>query len=157
MANINTMLADAPLPMMVEKLGTAIADAQYAMDRNSVEIARLMGNREEHGLVIGKDGTKKSLIELGFTPTFYQITEASVEARVAFSTSKSHEFSVGASVKVSYFFVSASVNASYSARYSFEASGSSSISTKFRAVPPPNQLVDLLNGIQQSEKPAEEE
>ena len=157
MPDVNTMLADAPLPMMVEKLGTAIADAQYAMDRNSVEIARLMGNREEHGIAIGKDGAKKSLIELGFMPTFYQITEANVEARVAFSTSASHKVSVGASVKVSYYFVSASVNASYSARYSFEASGSSSISTKFRAVPPPNQLVDLLNGIQQGGETTEED
>ena len=155
MSKINSMLENAPLPMMVEKLGTSIANAQFAMDRNSIEIARLMGDREKYGVSFQEGGEKKSLLELGFTLSFYQITEASVEAKVAFSTSMSHEVSVGVSVGVSYYFVTASVNASYSAKYSFEASGSSSISTKFRAIPAPSLLLSQLGS--QTNKPTSDE
>lgn len=145
---VSRELMQTPLPDIVERLGTAIANAQYAMDRNSLQIATMMGDREEHGVSFGPDGQKRSLLELGFTPSFYQITEATVEARVAFSMAQSSEtsLSVGATVGGAFYFVmfAASVNASYTNKYSFEASGSSAITAKFIAVPPPSILSTLL-------------
>ena len=90
----------------------------------------------EQGIDLGQ-GTR-SLLELGFTPTFFQVTEAVIEARVAFSSSETTEFGVAASIGVNVFFFAASVNAHYSNRYSFDASGSSSIRATFVAVPPPS-------------------
>lgn len=149
---------NSPLPQMVERLGTAIANAQYAMDRNSVQIATMMGDREEHGIRLGGENRNRSLLELGFTPSFYQITEATIDARVAFSMSESREvsLSVGVEVGVNVYFVmvAASVNASYTNKYSFEASGSSAITTKFVAVPPPTILTNLLGNL--SKKQLEE-
>src|SRR3954454_4479388 len=131
--SVTTALQEAPLPELVKKLGVAISQAQFAMDQNSVAIARLLADSEQ-GIDLGQGA--RSLLELGFAPTFFQITEAVIEARVAFSSSESTEFGVGASIGVA-FFVAASVNAHYSSRYSFDASGSSSIRATFVAVPPP--------------------
>ena len=136
------------LPDIVERPGTAIAHAQNAMDLSSVQIATLMSDRENHGLIIGNGGEKRSLLELGFTPSFYQITEATVEARVAFSMASSSEvsLSVGAAAGGAYglMMFAASVNATYTNKYSFEASGSSAITARLSAVPPPSLLATLL-------------
>ncbi len=159
---INRALQSAPLPQMIERLGVAIANAQYAMDRNGILIATMMGDREEHGVQVGgEDAPKLSLLDLGFTPSFYQITEATIEAKVAFSMSESKEFSIGTSVSAGvnagFFFAAVTVDASYSSKYSFEASGSSSISARFAAVPPPTILSDYLQAIRQTPTPDEEE
>lgn len=141
-SQVVTELQQAPLPEMVQRLGVAIGQAQLALDRNSVEIARLLAD-DENGIDLNGTGTR-SLLELGFTPTFYHITEATIEARVAFTQSNSEAFSVGASIGVNVGFFAASVNASYSNRYSFEATGSSSIRARFVSVPPPGLFNELL-------------
>lgn len=141
-------LLHSPLPDIVERLGSAIAQAQHAMDRTSLAIAALMGDREEHGVSFSGEDEKRSLLELGFTPTFYHITEATVEAHVAFSMAQSTEVSVSVGVKagvnVGIAMVAATVNASYTNRYSFEATGSSAVTAKFVAVPAPANLTTLL-------------
>lgn len=140
-SRVITELQQSPLPEMVQRLGVAIGQAQFALDRNSVEIARLLAD-EENGVDLG--GGTRSLLELGFAPTFYHITEATIEARVAFTQSESEAFSVGGSIGVNVGFFAASVNASYSNRYSFEATGSSSIRARFVSIPPPALFNELL-------------
>ncbi|HEY0991591.1 MAG TPA: hypothetical protein VGD80_31280 [Kofleriaceae bacterium] len=140
-SRVITELQQSPLPEMVQRLGTAIGQAQLALDRNSVEIARLLAD-DENGVDLG--GGTRSLLELGFAPTFYHITEATLEARVAFTQSESEAFSVGGSIGVNVGFFAASVNASYSNRYSFEATGSSSIRARFVSIPPPALFNELL-------------
>jgi len=139
--SVTTALQDAPLPELVKNLGVAISQAQFAMDQNSVAIARQLADSEQ-GIDLGQ-GTR-SLLELGFTPTFFLVTEAVIEARVAFSSSETTEFGVAASIGVTVYFVAASVNAHYSNRYSFDASGSSSIRATFVAVPPPSIFNEIL-------------
>jgi hypothetical protein len=138
-----TELMQAPLADMVEKLGIAVAQAQLALDRNSAEIARLLAD-EETGIDLNDGAGVRPLLMLGFAPTFYQITEATIEARVAFTSSQSEAFSIGASIGVNVGYFAASVNASYSNRYSFEATGSSAIRARFVNVPPPPVFTDLL-------------
>lgn len=135
-------LLQSPLPQMLEQLGNAIATAQFAMDQNAIQIARVMTDKSQ-GLELS-EGNKLSLLELGFTPTFYHLTEATIEARVAFSTSESREISVGATIGGSIGFFAASVNASYTAKYSFDASGSSAITARFVSVPPPSVFHERL-------------
>ncbi|MDA0165729.1 hypothetical protein OM076_36010 [Solirubrobacter ginsenosidimutans] len=139
--SVTTALQEAPLPELVQKLGVAISQAQLAMDKNSVAIAQLLADSEQ-GIDFGQGA--RSLLELGFTPTFFQITEAVIEARVAFSSSETTEWGVAASIGVAVYFVAASVNAHYSSRYSFDASGSSSIRATFVAVPPPSIFNEVL-------------
>ena len=145
-SQVITELQQAPLADMVEKLGLAIARAQLALDRNSAEIARILAD-EENGIDLNDGGGLRSLLELGFAPTFYQITEATIEARVAFTSSQSEAFSIGASIGVNVLYFAASVNASYSNRYSFEATGSSAIRAKFVNIPPPAVFNERLRAL----------
>jgi len=144
-------LLQSPLPQMLEQLGTAIANAQFAMDQNAIRIARLLTD-EDQGLEL-PEGRKVTLLELGFTPTFYHLTEATIEARVAFSTSESRELSVGATIGGTIGFFTASVNASYTAKYSFDASGSSAITARFVSVPPPTVFHERLRAGIDTKKP----
>jgi hypothetical protein len=124
---------------MVKELGIAIAEAQYQMDQTAIRIARLLGEGE-----IDIAGQKYNLLALGFTPTFYQLTEATVEAKVSLTVTRSEEIGAAASVTGGYAFFAASVSASYSQKYSYTATGSSSITAKFVSVPPPALLTDII-------------
>lgn len=151
MANaVNKMMEQSPLPQLVRSLGQAIAEAQLALDRHSIALAREMQQPVE--LFPGQP--KRSLLELGFTPTFYHFTETTIRARVAFSSAESQEFSVGASVGAGFGVFTASVNASYSNKYSFTAEGSSEISTRLVSLPAPAALAQLIQ--QAPAKPAAE-
>ena len=138
-----SMLLETPLPALIERMGLAIANAQYALDRNAVAIARLLAEADS-GMQLPGDDRPRSMLELGFTPSFYHLTEATIEARVAFTITQSSEFSISAKAGVNLLFLAASVNASYSQKYSFEASASSAISAKFVSVPPPAVFQELL-------------
>lgn len=127
---------------LVREMGVSIAEAQWRLDETSIRIAKMLGSDDSAVEIAGK---AYSLLELGFTPTFYQLTEATVEAKVSFSTSTSTGFDVGASVAGGCAFFAASVSASYSQKYSYSASGSSSITAKFVSIPPPAVLTRMLS------------
>lgn len=141
-------LTQAPLPDMLENLGTAIANSQFAMDSNSMQIARMMGDRDKYGVQFSGEDEKRSLLELGFSPTFYHLSEATVDIRVSLSMSQSREvgLSVGAAVGggVGFVMFAASVNASYSSKFSYESSGSSAITARFVAIPPPTVFQEII-------------
>lgn len=141
-------LEQLPLPSMIGGLGRAVADAQLAMDQTSLEIARRLGDSEHHGVRFSGDEENRSLLELGFAPTFYHLSEATIDIRVSLSMSQSTEtsLSVGATVGGAYGFVmfAASVSASYSAKYSYEAAASSAITARFVAIPAPTLLAETL-------------
>jgi hypothetical protein len=124
---------------MVKELGVAIAEAQYQMDQTAIRIAMLLGEGE-----IDIAGQKHNLLELGFTPTFYQLTEATVETKVSLTATRSEEFGGEAQLAGGCAFFAASVSASYSQKYSYTATGSSSITAKFVSVPPPALLTDAI-------------
>jgi hypothetical protein len=144
-----TELSQAPLPEMLQRLGLAIAETQYALDRNAIALAELMGDRETHGVQFSGEEQKRSLLELGFTPTFYHIGEATIDVRVALSMAQSTETSVAfsATVGVTAYFVmvAATVSASYTNKYSYEASGSSALTARFTAIPPPTPFLNFLS------------
>jgi hypothetical protein len=128
-----------PVTDMVKELGVAIAEAQYQMDQTALRIAMLLGEGE-----IDIAGEKHNLLALGFTPTFYQLTEATVEAKVSLTVTRSEEIGAEAGVTAGYAFFAASVSASYSQKYSYTATGSSSITAKFVSVPAPSMLNDVI-------------
>jgi hypothetical protein len=144
MADAMSMLEHSPLGSLVESLGLAIANAQFALDQNSLAILEQMAAHEV--TLQGSKPVKKTLLELGFSPSFYHITEANMEARVAFSSSQSEEKSASASVRAGspFSLVCAQVNASYSNKYSFNAQGSSSVSARFVSIPAPLELKEIL-------------
>ncbi len=164
MIQVGRELLNAPFPELVRTLGVGIAEAQYALDRVSIKIAQLMAGfkldenenlvPDETSMIKLREGDSGvSLLALGFTPTFYQFVETYIELRLAISMSTQQEINVGTSVKAAawspFGVVAASVNASYSQKYQYEASGSSEMRTKLVSVPAPamfeQRLRELMN------------
>lgn len=166
--NIGKELLNVPFPEMVKNLGVGIAEAQYALDRVSIRIAQMMSGHkldangemveDKTALIVLRDGEPGvSLLALGFTPTFYQFVESYISLKIDMKFQEEKE--VGLKAQISgrassgFASVAASVNASYSQKYQFEASGSSELRTKLVTVPVPivfeSRLQALLN-----EKPA---
>ncbi len=135
-------MEQAPVGTMIKELGVAIAEAQFRMDQTAIRIAQMLGDEASKVEIAGQ---RRSLLELGFTPTFYQITEATVEAKVSITSTSSTSVSVGGSATAGFAFFAASVNASYSQKYSYSATGSSSIVARFVSVPPPSPFTEVLN------------
>lgn len=164
MANVGRELLNAPFPQLVRTLGVGIAEAQYALDRVSIKIAQLMAGfkanedgtleRDETALIVLREGDPGiSLLALGFTPTFYQFVETYIELKLAISMKTENELKAESSVTgVAWSpvgVVAATVNASYSQKYQYEASGSSEMRTKLVTIPAPamfeSRLKELMN------------
>jgi hypothetical protein len=140
-SSLTTMLSSAPLPSIIEKLGVAVADAQYALDQNGVRIAKQMARTE-----IELGANTYTMLALGFTPAFYHFTEANVEAKLAFSMSESSEFKIGGKVefKTKTKMLAVTIEASYSRKFSMSAEGSSSISARLVSLPAPPMFEEIL-------------
>jgi hypothetical protein len=142
-------LEQAPLAAMVENLGLGIARAQAALDRSAIDLAVKLAD-PENGIELG--GQRRSLLSLGFAPTFYQFTEATIDIKVSFSTATSTEWSVGATVGVNVMqMFTASVSASYSQKYSYKAEGSSAVTSRLVTVPAPTVFHELLRSLSNPE------
>jgi hypothetical protein len=143
-------LTQAPLPSIIEQLGMAIAGAQYALDANSAELAKIMA---ETTVELGDE--QYNLLSLGFTPTFYAFTEATVEAKLSYSMTEGESLggSVSASVRggTPFFMAAATVSASYERKFSVSAEGASSVAAKLVSLPPPERFMEILRVITPSE------
>lgn len=139
---ITSTLTNSPLHQMIEQMGISVANAQAALDENSINTLKAMA---EKGIEI--NGETTNLLLLGFVPTFYAFTEASFEMKMEFSMAESEAFSVGASVEADFGIVAASVSASYSRKFDQSASGSSSIAARMVSLPPPENLLEMLKTI----------
>ena len=151
MASIGQELLNVPMGDMIRQMAFAIAEGQMKLDANSIATAQEMATAE---IELGTE--KYNLIALGFTPTFYSFTEATVEAKLSFSMTESTELGVtaGASVGVNtgFVMVAASVSVSYARKFSVSAEGMSSIAARLVSLPPPEILENLLRKM--SEPPA---
>jgi len=176
--SVGTELLNVPFPEMVKTLGIGVAEAQYELDLVSMKIARMMAGYapdeepedgstpspstsapERNMLVSLGDGKEYSLLELGFTPTFYQFVDTMIEMKMSISMSretniKRSSTTVNASVKGSVGFFSASakmrvstVSASYASKYQYSAEGSSLMRTKLVPIPPPAILEERIRAM----------
>jgi len=140
---VTTQLLQAPLPTIVEQLGVAIARAQFALDTNSVALAKELATTQ---VEVGDE--QYSLLTLGFVPSFYAFTEATVEARLSFSMTETTEFSleagVNVGVNVGFVMVAASVSVGYARKFSVSAEGQSSLAARLVSLPPPDGLLELM-------------
>lgn len=154
-------LLAVPMPQMVERMGTAIAEAQLKLDITSMTVAQMMsgkayksGDTVLPGEKIDFAGEKLSLLELGFTPTFYQFVETIIEVKMSIEMTTSTETSRSMTSSFSSWLspVSVSVTASYSSKYQYSAEGSSLIRTKLVPVPPPAILEERIRKLMASEE-----
>lgn len=139
-STITNTLTSSPLPMLIEKLGLSIAEAQAALDANSVATAAKMAATK-----VDIGGKEYNLIGLGFAPTFYAFTEASIEAKMEFSMTESESFDIGGSIGVNAGIVAVSISGSYARKFEMSAEGSSSVSARMVSLPAPERLKQVLD------------
>lgn len=162
MASVGQELLNVPFPEMVVQLAGAIAEGQYKLDLISCDIAKMMAKEK---VVLPKlsaddaDGVfETSMLGAGFQPTFYQFTDTIIEVKMAITMSKTRETKIDTKAKAGFGCFSASVNGSYSSKYSYSVEGSSLLRTKITPVPPNTfieKYVELKAKLMQSKIEAE--
>ncbi len=238
MAAIGQELLNVPMGDMIRQMAFAIAEGQYQLDENSINVAEMMGGLttvyDEEGNVTFDDSrvffgydymtlkearafaavddaltgtmgddviklndildkidkdvegnpvtddseirvpTRLSMMELGFTPVFYQFVDTIIEVKIAIKITRTREYSRTQTKKKtdranSYrrkrsFWgtkrsssnqsqVSTSqVDATYSSKYSYSAEGASLLRTKLSPVPPPSMLEERIRGLMDNEE-----
>lgn len=165
--SIGQELLAVPFPEMVKNLGVGIAEAQLELDLVSLRIAQIMAGKdpEEDATNIDQsnpyriefaDGKKYSLLELGFTPTFYQFVDTVIELKMSISTQtetetkrssrkvKAKAGGVMLPILAAGAMSVSSVSASFASRYQYSAEGSSMMRTKLVPVPAPAILEERI-------------
>ena len=156
--SVGQELLDVPLPDMVAKLGMGVADAQSALDTNSLQTLKALTEADKIEVVtriektIAEDGTisftenttEMTPFQLGLFQAFYQFSEATIEVTMDIKTTTSSETNVkvGAEVKGGFGLWSASVNTevSHNRKFGKEVHGTSRLVTKMVPVPPPERI-----------------
>lgn len=190
---IGQELLNVPMGDMIRDMALAIADAQVNLDESSMEVAEMMSgqvmNLDENGdPVLGTGGVPTytdtrvyfgytesgepavrtpnqiSMMELGFTPTFYQFVDTIIEVKIAIKITRESEYTrtvstnnttkrrKGLLFKRNRTVQTSQVDASYSSRYGYTAEGSSLLRTKLVPVPPPAILEERIRAIMESER-----
>jgi hypothetical protein len=150
-AQIGRDLLNVPMGDMIRDMAFAIAEAQVKLDEASIHTAAFMGRNE-----IAFDNSTLSMIELGFTPTFYQFVDTVIEVKIAIKITREEieeTQELTESRDSPSFFrrifrgsraSTTTVDATYSNTYSYSAEGSSLLRTKLAPVPPPKALEDRI-------------
>lgn len=162
MSSVGQDLLNVPFGDMVLQLASAIAEGQHKLDVYSIELAKIMGDRDKAFVELPKltpagddfeEGVERlSLIGAGFFPTFYQFVDSIIEVKMAISMTRTTKRQVSVKAKARWICFSASVNASYSSKYSYSVEGSSLIRTKIVPVPIPAVLEDRLKAVVELQK-----
>lgn len=152
MPDVGQELLNVPFPEMVLKLASAIAEGQFKLDQVSCEIAKFMGDKKKAPVYLpdltdekGEKEIVTSLIGAGFQPTFYQFTDTIIEVKMAISMNQTTEASISTKASGGWGPFSASVNASYSSKYSYSVEGSSLLRTKITPLPPNTFMQRILD------------
>jgi len=157
---IGQELLNVPFPQMVYQLASAIARSQSLLDRESIEILKIMGNKElapvflpaikiEGGEVV-EDEIETSMVGAGFQPTFYQFAETIIEVKMAITMSRETEYTSETKGEVKTTSTTSKwwnlsrktvvtttpIDATYSSKYNYTQEGSSLIRTRLVPVPP---------------------
>ena len=165
MPSVGQELLDTPFPDMVAKLAMGIAQAQHALDENSVNTAVILADTEiEMVLAVTQNIDAQgnvtfdqaepvpiSLIQMGLLPTFYQFSEATIEVSMDIKTTTSTETDVkgAAEARVGFAAWSASIKAevSHNRKFGKEVTGTSRLFTRMTPVPPPPRIAPVLNVV----------
>ena len=167
MANRNEMsgleagatMAALPLDSMIAMLGVGIAKAQEALDKNSLATAMALTTSTMDVPVLidpndpsaGSTTMTRSLLSLGFMPTFYQFTEATLEIRIEMKIqveeSSATKASLSADMKAGPVAIAGTMSADSSRKYGAESSAMTHVKVTMVAVPPPTEFLEFVRKI----------
>jgi len=166
--NVGNELANVKLSSIIREMGLGISQAQFELDKSSMRVAQMMsgtpvkdkdGKVVEEGVLVKFGDKSYSMLELGFTPTFYQFVDTILEVKMSISMTMGEsdsESSTEVNAKAGYAsfgsgggaaMSASTVSASYASKYQYSAEGSSLIRTKLVPIPPPAVLEERLRKI----------
>ena len=143
-------LAALPIDQMIGNLGVGIAKAQAALDENAIRTTLKLG---ETFLNLPDPADRsalmsRSLLSLGFMPTFYQFTEASLEFKLEMKWQVEQTESLGVDASVSAAVgpvaVGASVSYDQGKKFGVDSSLMTHIRVNMVSVPPPAGFVKYV-------------
>lgn len=186
--SIATEMLEVNFGQLVGGMGQGIADAQLRLDMVSMQLAQMMSGRDYRLLVMDGNGDfmldednrpvtvdmpavrisfgdgEYSLLELGFTPTFYQFVDTIIEVKLSFtikrevtastsSTNVNARFGIGGNLSTGLYagLNVSTVSASFASKYQYSAEGSSLLRTKLVPVPPPTVLQERMRRLAERE------
>lgn len=128
------------------------------------QIAAITSTPATNSIIVPR---RMSMMELGFTPTFYQFVDTIIEVKISIKYTQEGESSISVSnnnktkernmqfglarAKRGRSISTSQVNASYSQKYSYSAEGSSLLRTKLVPIPPPVVLEDRIRRMMEEE------
>lgn len=186
--SVGSELMEVNFGQLVGGMGQGIANAQLRLDLVSMQVAQMMSGRDYKLLVMDEDGyfrldqnqrpmtidmpavrvsfgdDEYSLLELGFTPTFYQFVDTIIEVKVSVSITREvtssrsstdidSTFRLGGNL-ITGFDVGlkvSTVSAAFASKYQYSAEGSSLLRTKLVPVPPPAILQERMRRLAERE------
>ena len=168
--NVGHELLDVPFPAMIFNMASAIAKSQTALDMESIEIMRIMGDKEKAPVYIprlnvdstgtliddssGETDFKTSMIGAGFQPTFYQFVESIIEVKMTIKMTEDTEYTreekgtkrtVGFSWRRGFSVTSTPMNSTYTNKYNYSVEGQSLLRTRLIPLPPNTFIQRLLD------------
>lgn len=182
--SVGQELLNVPMGDMIRDMALAIADAQMELDANSVDVAHMMSGKqplydengqkiENSNSLVSFGGEEVSMLELGFTPTFYQFVDTIIEVKIAIKISQidsernkestkevERESTLSGRLNLRKRKISGTrkrtvntsqVDATYASRYSYSAEGASLLRTKLCPVPPPPILEERIRALIEAE------
>lgn len=150
------VLASLPIDSMISTLGIGIAKAQRALDMNAIETAvRLAEMTLDFPGPLDEQGNpttmSRSLLSLGFTPTFYQFTEATLDLKIEMSVhveeSKDTKVSATTNATKGPVAVGGTVSADASRKYGADSSAMTAVHLKLVAIPPPGPFLEYIRQV----------
>jgi hypothetical protein len=149
------ILASLPIDGMISSLGIGIAKAQRALDMNAIETAVKLAEMTLDFPALDAQGNpttlSRSLLSLGFTPTFYQFTEATLDLKIEMSVhveeSKDSKVSANASATKGPVAVGGTVSADASRKYGADSSAMTAVHLNLVAVPPPGPFLEYIRQV----------
>jgi len=164
-------LLNVPMGDMIRQMAFAIADAQVQLDEASLRVAEMMSGRrierDANGAPTGATvdtrisfgGEQVSMMELGFSPNFYQFVDTLIEVKIAIKMSleiassttikgerKTASLTFG-NGRVNYSVTTTPIDATYSTKYNYSIEGSSLLRTKLMPIPPPPILEERIRKL----------
>lgn len=159
-------LENVSLTTMMRSVAAGIAEAQLALDlRSFLTTVSMVQNEVELG------GEKYSLLDLGFTPNFYQFVDTTIQVKVSISMTEETEqetktsesttksetkteakvslgwFSAKAEAKSTTTTTTSSVDARFASRFQYSTEASSAVSTRLVPVPPPSEFLKVVRSL----------
>lgn len=165
----NIVFDDSRIFFGHEYMTPSEAESLVAMDPGYTDIVTAAKKHEtEDGQI--RVPTRLSMLELGFTPVFYNFVDTIIEVKIAIKITRSQEYGRTTSNKTtsdnkskrgggllgkvfggrdsqSSTVSTSQVDASYSSRYSYSAEGASLLRTKLSPVPPPPILEERIRNM----------